>query len=465
MAGREARTSRALARLRAPNPAAPVTEALRLPELAERDAYRTMNLAMRIGELLLSGGAGAGDVTATIRAVTLAAGLERCEADVTYTVISISYLRSLDAAPITGSRFVRRYGFDGTRLSRVHEVVEAMTHGDLDVATAIRADRRDPQGRAPLPPLGHDGGLGRARRLGRRAAGRALDRRAHRLRGDRPDRPGQPLPHRQAGAVLLPVRPRRRGRDRGSRLGLAAAGLQVSSSLVIASGIVTMLPGGLFVGSVQDAIGGFLVTAAARALEVFVLTAGLLTGIAVALDVGRRFGVRIDASDLDAPLQELPVRVLAASIAAGLYALANYAPRRILISASLVGGAGFALNYGLVQVGVSATTATAGAAIAMGVACHALAGRVRIAPLLLVVPAIVPQLPGLLVFRGLQAVSGGETALGFSLLLSAVSVGFALAAGILLGQLVAQPTRREQSRLERRRGPHLIGPLRRHRGT
>ena len=464
MAGREARTSRALARLRAPNPAAPVTEALRLPELAERDAYRTMNLAMRIGELLLSGGAGAGDVTATIRAVTLAAGLERCEADVTYTVISISYLRSPDAAPITGSRFVRRYGFDGTRLSRVHEVVEAMTHGDLDVAAASERIDEIRKAAHPYPrwvTTGAWGGL--AASVAVLLGGRwlvALTAFAATVLIDRANRylTARQVPffyqYALGGAVAT-----------AAAIGLAAAGLQVSSSLVIASGIVTMLPGGLFVGSVQDAIGGFLVTAAARALEVFVLTAGLLTGIAVALDVGRRFGVRIDASDLDAPLQELPVRVLAASVAAGLYALANYAPRRILISASLVGGAGFALNYGLVQAGVSATTATAGAAVAMGIACHALAGRVRIAPLLLVVPAIVPQLPGLLVFRGLQAVSGGETAAGFSLLLSAVSVGFALAAGILLGQLVAQPTRREPSRLERRRGPHLIGPLRRHRGT
>ncbi len=449
-----------VARLRAPNAAAPVTESITRPDLAEREAYLAMHLAMRIGELLLSGGAGAGDVTATIRAVTRAAGLERCEADVTYTVISVSYLRSADSAPITGSRFVRRYGFDGTRLSRLHVVVDALTRGEIDVATA--QERVDELRRAPHPyprwvTTTAWGGLAAAVAvlLGGGllvlttafVATVVIDRVNRRLNARE-----VPFFYQYAFGGFVAT---------AAAVAVAALGLQVSSSLIIASGIVVMLPGGLFVGSVQDAIGGFLVTAAARALEVVVLTTGLLTGIALALDLGRRVGVRISADDLDGAAVGLPLRILAAAAAAGLYAVANYAPPRVILSATAIGGAGFALHYGLEAGGVSATTATAGAAIAMGVVCHAVAGRVRFAPLLLVVPAIVPQLPGLLLFRGLQAVTGGQTAGGFNLLLTSVSVGFALAAGILFGQLVAQPVLREQSRLERRRGPRLIGPLRR----
>ena len=81
-----------------------------------------------------------------------------------------------------------------------------------------------------------------------------------------------------------------------------------------------------------------------------------------------------------------------------------------------------------------------------------------LAPLLLLVPAIIPQLPGLTTFRALLAITSGEPAEGFSLLLSALTIGLALAAGVIFGGLVAQPVRREVDRLERRVGPRLIGP-------
>ena len=41
-----------------------------------------LDLALRIGELQLAGGAGAADVTATMQAVTRAYGLPQCDVDV-----------------------------------------------------------------------------------------------------------------------------------------------------------------------------------------------------------------------------------------------------------------------------------------------------------------------------------------------------------------------------------------------
>ncbi len=452
--------ARAWARLRTPNPVDPTTEALRLPELEERDAYRTLNLAMRIGELLLSGGAGAGDVTSTIRAVTRAAGLAHCEADVTYTSISISYLRSVDSAPITGSRFVRRTGFDGTRISEVHELVDELVRGRLTVAAA--QERIDLIRKAPHPYprwVATVSFAGLAAAVAVLLGGGLLVIATAFVATAVIDRANRWLNARQVpffyqyvlgGAVATTA-----------AVLLAAAELEVNSSLVVASGIVVLIPGGLLVGGVQDAIGGFLVTASARILEVFVLTAGLLTGVAMALDVGGRFGVVIEVGEVSSEITRLPVRALAAAAVAGLFALANYSPRRVVLSSALVGGLGFALLDGLIAAGVSSATATAGAAIAMGVVAHALAGRVRIAPLLLLVPAIIPQLPGLTLFRALLGLSSGHPTVGYTLLLSALAVGFALAAGVIFGELLAQPVRREGSRFERRMGPRLIGPLRR----
>ena len=111
----------------------------------------------------------------------------------------------------------------------------------------------------------------------------------------------------------------------------------------------------------------------------------------------------------DAPLTRIPLRAAAAACAAGLFALANYAPRRVVLLQRARRGTRLRRCWtGCWLAGVSRATATAGAAILMGVGCHVLAGRARIAPLLLLVPAIIPQLPGLTIFRALQALTAGE---------------------------------------------------------
>ncbi len=90
------------------------------------------------------------------------------------------------------------------------------------------------------------------------------------------------------------------------------------------------------------------------------------------------------------------------------------------------------------------------------------AGRVRVPPLVVVVSAIVPLLPGLSIYRGLSLLTedGAETR-GVLALVTAGSAALALAAGVILGEYVAQPLKREARRLESRlAGPRLVGPLR-----
>lgn len=448
--------SRTWARLRAPEPVPATTDALNLPGPAEQDVYRVLHLALRIGELLLSGGAGAGDVVAAIRRVTYAGGLLRCEADVTYNVIVVSYLRGPSLAPVTASRVVRRYGFDGTRLARINTVVADLVAGGLDVAGAQQ--RVDEVRRTPHPyprwvATVAWGGLSGSMALllggGYLVVATAflatvLIDRANRLLNARE----VPFFYQYAlGGVIATT----------CAAGLSAFGADVDPSLVVAGGLVALLPGGLLVGSVQDALGGFLVTAAARALEVLVLTAGLLTGVALALDVAGRAGVTLAVAEIEVELAQVPVRAVAAAFAAGLFALANYSPRRVVLTSALVGGAGYALYDALLVAGLSRPTATAAGAVVMGAGCHVLASRLRLAALLLVVPAIIPQLPGSTVFAALLALGTGDPSTGFALLLRALTIGLALAAGVLLGQvLVRPPAAPERSRLHRRRGPRLL---------
>lgn len=56
-----------------------------------REVYETLDLALRIGEVLLSSGAGAADVTATMLAVTEACGMRHVAADVTFVDLTLHH--------------------------------------------------------------------------------------------------------------------------------------------------------------------------------------------------------------------------------------------------------------------------------------------------------------------------------------------------------------------------------------
>jgi uncharacterized membrane protein YjjB (DUF3815 family) len=89
------------------------------------------------------------------------------------------------------------------------------------------------------------------------------------------------------------------------------------------------------------------------------------------------------------------------------------------------------------------------------------AGRVRVPPLVVVVPGIVPLLPGLSIYRGLALMSQGGGGRGILAMVTAAAVAIALASGVILGEYMAQPLKREVRRLESRlAGPRLVGPIR-----
>jgi uncharacterized membrane protein YjjB (DUF3815 family) len=95
----------------------------------------------------------------------------------------------------------------------------------------------------------------------------------------------------------------------------------------------------------------------------------------------------------------------------------------------------------------------------IGVVSYSVAGRIKVPPLVVVVSAIVPLLPGLSIYRGLSLLATGGG--GLVPIIGAAGIAIALAAGVILGEYVAQPLRREARKLETRlAGPRLVGPLR-----
>src|SRR5687768_6089921 len=100
-------------------------------------AHAALGLALRIGASMLSVGASAADVTATVLRVAAAYGLTNCQVDVTFTSLSVSYDRE-NAVPLTAMRIVRTSRMDYTRLQRITELARAVGAGGLDVEEAHR---------------------------------------------------------------------------------------------------------------------------------------------------------------------------------------------------------------------------------------------------------------------------------------------------------------------------------------
>ena len=69
-----------------------------------RETYKILDLALRIGEILLSSGAGAADVTATMMGITQHYGLRNADIDVTFTLLRMSYQDDPDEVPVLLTR-------------------------------------------------------------------------------------------------------------------------------------------------------------------------------------------------------------------------------------------------------------------------------------------------------------------------------------------------------------------------
>lgn len=424
-----------------------------------RQTHQTLDLALRVGEMLLSNGAGAADVTATMDSVAHHLGLRQVLVDVTFTTLTLSHQASFDEPPVSLTRHVTHRETDLDDLTRVDHLVADLIADEIDLDEArIRM--------AQISSTGHQTprwavtagyglfGAGIALLLGADVAVtliaavaavgiELLQRWISRLR--------LPFFYAQAAgglfASLLTV-------------GVAATDLDVDPSLVITTGIVMLLAGLGFIGAIQDALTGFYVTANARILEVMMSTIGVIVGVSGGLTVGRMLGVELTVEPGASGLSRLPIMVAGAAVGAAAFAFAAYAPRRSLLPIALVAGAAATIYLLIAERDVGRAWPAAVAAIFIGLVGYSVSGRVNVPPLVIVTAAIVPLLPGVSIYRGLALLASDNYA-GILAMITAIAVAISLAAGVILGEYVAQPVRREARRLEQRlAGPRLVGPLR-----
>jgi uncharacterized membrane protein YjjB (DUF3815 family) len=223
-------------------------------------------------------------------------------------------------------------------------------------------------------------------------------------------------------------------------------GLQgISTSAVVASGIVVLLAGLSVVGAAQDAIDGYYVTAGARAFEVLVLTLGIVVGIGAVLSLAQRAGVPMQLT-ADAHLStNTLVQVLAAMMVSGAFALSAYAGPRAAAYSTVTGGLGWLAYLGAIGIGMGPAAASSLAALIAGFLSQLVASRLRVPALALSMAGIVPLLPGLAVYQGLFAIvrntSGAGSSTGLTTLLGASGIGMGLAAGVSMGTFLARPLR------------------------
>jgi uncharacterized membrane protein YjjB (DUF3815 family) len=220
-------------------------------------------------------------------------------------------------------------------------------------------------------------------------------------------------------------------------------------SLVVAAALTVLLSGLSVVGAVRDSIDGFFLTAAGRAAEIAMYSAGLLGGVVLALKAAIHFGAEVAvASPLPTSTGSALLQMLAAGLTSGCFALAGYSPVRYLPAAAGTGAAGWGSYVLLHQLNFGPVVSTGIAAVALGVFAGVLNRYTEVPGLVITLAGITPLLPGLTAYRGFYQLAVTGVTDGLVTVTLAFAIGLALAGGVALGEWVT-------SRIHRRSADNL----------
>ena len=401
---------------------------------------RVLDLTLRIGELLLAGGEGAEDVEAAMFAVCRSYGLDRCEPNVTFTLLSISHQPSLVEDPVTASRTVRRRGTDYTRLAAVFRLVDDLSDPDtaISLEEAYRRLAEFRRNRHPYPGwvLTASTGLlagaasilvgGDAIVFVAAALGAMLGDRLAWLCAGR----GLPEFYQFTVAAMPPA---------AIGVALTLADVDVKASAVITGGLFALLPGRALVAGVQDGLTGFYITASARLLEVMYFFVGIVVGVLLVLYFGVKLGAQLNP-DAALGISERPVLQIAASMLLSLtFAVLLQQERSTVLAVTLNGGVAWSVYGAMHYAGdISPVASTAVAAGLVGLFGQLLS-RFRFASALpYTTAAIGPLLPGSATYFGLLAFAQNEVDDGLVSLTKAAALAMAIAIGVNLGSEISR---------------------------
>ncbi|MEU6259296.1 threonine/serine exporter family protein [Streptomyces sp. NPDC047043] len=401
---------------------------------------RVLDLTLRIGELLLAGGEGAEDVEAAMFAVCRSYGLDRCEPNVTFTLLSISYQPSLVDDPVTASRTVRRRATDYTRLAAVFQLVDDLSDPETSISLeeAYRRLAEIRRNRHPYPTWVLTGASGLLAGAASVLVGGDLivfvaamlgamlgDRLAWLCAGR-----GLPEFYQFTVAAMPPA---------AIGIALTVAHVDVKASAVITGGLFALLPGRALVAGVQDGLTGFYITASARLLEVMYLFVGIVVGVLVILYFGVNLGAKLNP-DAALSITPRPGWQIGASMLLSLtFAVLLQQERSTVLWVTLNGGVAWSVYGALHDAGgLSPVASTAVAAGLVGLFGQLLS-RYRFASALpYTTAAIGPLLPGSATYFGLLSIAQNEVDKGLVSLATAASLAMAIAIGVNLGSEISR---------------------------
>jgi uncharacterized membrane protein YjjP (DUF1212 family) len=403
---------------------------------------QVLDVALRLGEVLLARQAGSADAADTVAAVAAAYGLGQAQVNITASAITISVPRGVPGAPVTAMWLVTSRSPDYTRLYEATQLAQRMVYhrpplSEVEQELTRLARRGHPYPRwvstvalavaAASLALLLDAGWLVVGVAGFTTA--AIDRVGRWLNTRQ-----VPLLFQQITAAALAA---------GVTIGLDAAGRLPSGqapSLVVAANIAVLLSGMATVATMQDAITGYHLTATSRGVEILLSSIGLLIGVSIAVRIGIAAGVDVTVSpDIPVALLSVPTRVLAGALAAAAAAIANYAP----IRAALAGAAGSLLYLAATYLHTGAVAAAFTAALGIGLAGALGARRLHVPPLVIAMAGIYPLVPGLSLYRGFVDLTTSHYPAGLDALITAAGTALALGGGVVLGPLLAPTLRRE----------------------
>lgn len=419
---------------------------------AEESARKTIDFALRLAETMFRYGAGALEVETSIIAVTAALGLRNIEVDITNQSVIINYAPR-DAVPITLLRVVRSWTNNYAGLVEVHELVTDVVSGGVSRDEAYR--RLDVIVKKPKPfprwvvsvaeavfaaaVVGVIGGTG---------FGMVVSFITILLAG-------------QVARVL--------GKWRVPDFFITAISsfivtvvavlcfmfnVPLSPSIVVAGGILLMLPSGRLVSAVQDAINGFPVTASGRFLSAFLTFGAIVAGISVALVTSALLGMdRLNVAEPISGTLPLVLVLVLIAVATVAICIAEQTSRRLVVPTTAVALVGYLVYHVGMQFGLGGRFAPAVAAIVIGILARIVALRLGAPQLVVAVPSVIFLLVGLSIFRAMfvMTLTPEDSVTGAVGIFNALVVILAVAAGVVLGDNIARPFTRSNGQKDRRR--------------
>lgn len=418
----------------------------------DASARKTIDFALHMAESMFRYGAGALEVETSIIAVTAALGLKNIEVDITNQSVQINYAPK-DQTPLTLLRVVRSWTNNYAGLAQVHQLVTDIVAGGVGRAEAVRRLDDIIRSSKPFPRWMVTMAFGVFSAVFVGVLGGGLGASALAF----------------VSNMLVNLVARQLGKWRTPDFFVTAAcsflvtfialmlrwaGADIPPSIVVAGGILLLLPTGRLVSSVQDAINGFPVTAAGRFLSTILTFGAIVAGIAVAVVVGELIGsVAIDVTQTFPEAYPLWGQAILIAVAVIAIGITEQTLLKLLLPTAAVGLVGYFVLWGAASLGLGDRLSPAISAVVIGLLARMVALKLGAPQLVVAVPAALILLPGLKIFRSMYVltVQEADVLLGSGGMLNAGAIVLGVAAGIVLGDNLARPLTKGLASNERRR--------------